>query len=192
MPKLILASGSPQRKKLLKDLGVPFTVRPSRARELTKIKTTCAALVQGNALLKALDVAARVKSGVVIGADTLVFGGNKKIIGKPRDLRDARRILRALFAKPHWVYTGVAVIDRATGKTLVDYEKTKVFMVPLTGREINRYHNQVSPLDKSGGFDIEGRGSVFIHRIEGCYSNVIGLPISKLAGMLKKVGVSIL
>ena len=74
----------------------------------------------------------------------------------------------------------------------MDYEKTKVFMIPLGDEEIDRYHKQVSPLDKAGGFDIEGRGSVFIHRIEGCYSNVIGLPIAKLATMLKKVGVSIL
>ena len=75
---------------------------------------------------------------------------------------------------------------------MVDYEKTKVFMVPLTEEEINRYHARVSPLDKAGGFDIEGDGSVFIHRIEGCYTNVIGLPIAKLATMLKKMGVSIL
>ena len=192
MTKLILASGSAQRKKLLKDLGVSFTVETSQAKELNKIKTTCAQLVQKNALLKARNVADRTKKGVVIGADTLVYSGNKKIIGKPRDLKDAKRILRALFSKPHWVYTGVAVIDSETGKTVVDYEKTKVFMIHLTDQEIDRYHRKVSPLDKSGGFDIEGSGSVFIHRIEGCYSNVIGLPIAKLAGMLKKVGVSIL
>ncbi|OGX37247.1 MAG: septum formation protein Maf [Omnitrophica WOR_2 bacterium RIFCSPHIGHO2_02_FULL_52_10] len=192
MAKLILASGSPQRKKLLKILGVPFAVKVSRAQELSKIKTTCSALVQKNALRKARDVAASLKDGVVIGADTLVYGGNKKIIGKPRDLKDAKHILRILFSKPHWVYTGVAVIDSATGTTLVDYEKTKVFMIPLTDKEIDRYHRKVSPLDKAGGFDIEGGGSVFIHRIEGCYSNVIGLPIAKLACMLKKVGVSIL
>lgn len=191
MAKLILASGSPQRKKLLKILGVPFTVKVSRVQELSKIKTSCSALVQKNALLKARDVALPLKGGVVIGADTLVYGGNKKIIGKPRDLKDAKRILRILFSKPHWVYTGVAVIDSATGKTLVDYEKTKVFMIPLTDHEIDHYHKKVSPLDKAGGFDIEGGGSVFIHRIEGCYSNVIGLPIAKLAGMLKKVGISI-
>ena len=190
MTRLILASGSPQRKKLLKILGVPFVVKVSRVREHNKIKTSCSALVQKNALLKARDVAASVKSGIVIGADTLVYGGRKRIIGKPRDLKDAKRILRVLFAKPHWVYTGVAVIDSATGKTLVGYEKTKVFMVPLTDMEINRYHSKISPLDKAGGFDIEGGGSVFIHRIEGCYSNVIGLPIAKLAGMLKKMGIS--
>ena len=192
MKKLILASGSPQRKKLLKDLGVQFTVRPSRAKEIQKIQTTCSALVKHNALQKAKDVAGRLKSGVIIGADTLVYGGNKEIIGKPRNLKEAKKILRALFSKPHWVYTGVAVIDTETGKRIIDYEKTKVFMLPLSDEEIDHYHRKVCPLDKAGGFDIEGGGSVFIHRIEGCYSNVIGLPIAKLAQMLREVGVFIL
>jgi septum formation protein len=192
MHRLILASNSPQRKKLLKNLGVQFTIKSSRVREVNTIKTTCSALVKHNAILKARDVARRVKKGVVIGADTLVYGGNKKIIGKPKNLKDAKKILHTLFSKPHWVYTGVAVIDCQTQKTFIDYEKTKVFMIPLTDEEIDRYHRIVSPLDKSGGFDIEGKGSVFIHRIEGCYSNVIGLPIAKLARMLKKTGISIL
>ena len=192
MKKLILASGSLQRKKLLKDLGVQFAIQSSRVKEVQKIQTTCSALVKHNAVLKARDVAGRLKSGVVVGADTLVYGGNKQIIGKPRNLKEAKKILYALFSKPHWVYTGVAVIDIETGKQIVDYEKTKVFMLPLTEEEIDRYHAKVSPLDKAGGFDIEGGGSVFIHRIEGCYSNVIGLPIAKLATMLRKVGVFIL
>lgn len=192
MKKLILASQSPQRRKLLKFLGLRFTVKPSRVTEVSKIKTTCSALVQGNALCKALDVASRVKKGVVIGADTIVYVGNKQIIGKPRNFQDARRILKVLFSSPQWVYTGVAVIDVATGKRIVDYEKTKVFMIPLTDREIAQYHRRIDPFDKAGGFDIEGWGSIFIHRIEGCYSNVIGLPMAKLASMLKKVGVSIL
>lgn len=192
MTKLILASASLQRKKLLKDLGVRFTVKPSHVKETKNIKTTCSMLVKQNAVIKARDIARKVKRGVVVGADTLVYGGNKQIIGKPRTLKEAKKILHMLFSKPHWVYTGVAVVDSETGKEIVDYEKTKVFMIPLTNEEIDCYHRKVSPLDKAGGFDIEGVGSVFIHRIEGCYSNVIGLPIAKLAGMLKKVGVSIL
>lgn len=190
--QLILASRSPQRRKLLKLLGIRFAIVPSRVQEISKIKTTCSALVRENALRKAIDVASRLKKGVVVGADTLVYVGNKQIIGKPRNLRDARRILKILFSRPQWVYTGVAVIDAATGKTFVDYEKTKVFMISLTEKEIDQYYRRVNPFDKAGGFDIEGWGSIFIHRIEGCYSNVIGLPMAKLAGMLKKVGVSIL
>lgn len=192
MKQLILASRSPQRRKFLKLLGIKFIVRPSRAREMTTIKTTCAALVKENALRKAAQVAASLQKGVVIGADTLVYIGNKQIIGKPRNLKDARRILRLLFSRPSWVYTGLAVLEVATGKRIVDYEKTKVFMISLTSREIAQYHRRVNPFDKAGGFDIEGWGSIFIHRIEGCYSNVIGLPMAKLAMMLKKAGITIL
>ena len=101
MKKIILASQSPQRRKLLKFLGLRFTVRPSRVREISKIKTTCSALVRENALRKALDVASRLKSGVVIGADTLVYVGNKQIIGKPRNLKEARRTLKILFPAPN-------------------------------------------------------------------------------------------
>ncbi len=100
MKKLILASQSPQRRKLLEFLGLRFTVKPSRVQEISRIKTTCSALVRENALRKAVDVASRVKKGVVIGADTLVYAGNKQIIGKPRDLKDARRILKVLFPVP--------------------------------------------------------------------------------------------
>ncbi len=192
MKRIILASASPQRRKLLKLLGVHFTVRPSRIKEITKIMTNCSSLVKENALRKAEDVACRLKEGVVIGADTVVCVGPKRIVGKPRDLRDARRILKVLFSRPSWVYTGIAVMDVQTGQRIVDCEKTKVFMLPLTDEEISHYHARVNPFDKAGGFDIEGWGSIFIHRIEGCYSNVIGLPMAKLAQMLKKAGVSIL
>ncbi len=192
MKKLILASGSAQRKTLLKNLGVKFIVRPSSVDEIQSVQTTVSALVKDNARLKAEDIAARYKEGVVIGADTVVYAGNKKIIGKPKSYKEARQILKLLFSKPQWVYTGVVVIDIATNKRIIDYEKTRVHMLPLTDEEIKTYHSKVNPFDKAGGFDIEGWGSIFIHRIEGCYSNVIGLPMSKLATMLKKVGVSIL
>ena len=191
-PKLILASASPQRKKLLKHLGLRFVIAPSRAQEVHKITTNCADLVMLNARRKAEEVARRNKEGVIIGADSLVYLGNHQIMGKPKNLQQAKTNLKKLFAKPSWVYTGVAVIDAATQKKIVDYEKTKVFMKHFTDEQIDRYHALVSPLDKAGGFDIEGKGSIFIHRIEGCYFNVIGLPLSKLSSMLKQFGVSVL
>ena len=190
--KIILASASAQRKKLLKMAGVKFTVRPSHAEEAARIQTTCAALVKHNALLKAREVATRIKSGIVIGADTVVSDNRKHLIGKPKDLTDAARILRRLGRNPHWVLTGVAVIDAASGRTLVDYDQTKVFMQALSREEMRIYHSHTNPLDKAGGFDIEGRGGLFIHRIEGCYTNVIGLPLAKLRMMLKEFGVTIL
>ena len=192
MKKLVLASSSIQRQKLLRHLGVSFRIIPSHAKEKTRVQTTCRALVEENALIKAKEVASRVNNAVVIGADTVVSLGEKKIILKPRNLQEAKKILKILFSKPQWVYTGVAVIDADTQKTLVAHERTQVFMTHLSDEEIDRYHNKVSPLDKAGGFDIEGHGSIFIRRIEGCYTNVIGLPISKLARMLKKFGISLL
>ena len=132
------------------------------------------------------------KKGIVVGADTVVYVGNKKIIGKPRDFDEAKRNLKILFSKPSWVYTGLALVDVESRKKLVDYEKTKIFMSPLSDLEIDRYHKRVNPFDKAGGFDIEGWGSIFIHRIEGCYSNVIGLPMAKLSSMLKKMGIAVL
>ncbi len=192
MRKIILASNSPQRKKLLKVFGFPFKVHPSRAEELNTITTNCASLVKNNALLKARDVAKHYKDAVVIGSDTVVFVGNKVMIGKPKDLQEAKKNLKLLFTRPQWVYTGVAVIDTRTKQTILDYEKTKVFMSHLMDDEIDRYHKKVSPLDKAGGFDIEGYGSIFIRRIEGCYTNVIGLPVAKLANILRKLGVTVL
>ena len=165
---------------------------PSRAEETTTITTTPSALVQYNARIKAEEVASRTKEAIVIGADTAVYIGHKEIILKPKNLNEAKRKLKVLFSRPHWVYTGVCVIDSLTGKNLLSYEKTKVFMSPLTEEQIGRYHQRVSPLDKAGGFDIEGLGSVFIHRIEGCYTNVIGLPMARLFRMLQEMGVSVL
>jgi len=192
MKKLILASGSKQRAKLLKFLDVDFQVITSGVDEIQQIKTSCAQLVKDNALLKARDVARKFKGSIVIGADTVVYAGGKHLILKPKDHADARRILKILFSRPTWVYTGLALIDTDTNKVMTACEKTKVHMSPLSDKEIKRYHQKVHPFDKAGGFDIEGVGSVFIHRIEGCYTNVIGLPMATLFQMLKKMGISLL
>jgi septum formation protein len=192
MKKLILASGSPQRRKLMKILGLPFIIAPSRAKESTRMTNGCARLVKTNALLKALDVARRRHIGIVIGSDTLVYSSKRRVISKPRNMREAKKNLKELMAGPHWVYSGVAVVDARSGRKEVGFEKTKVFMTKISDKAINRYHKLVSPLDKAGGFDIEGKGALFIGRIEGCYFNVVGLPLAKLAAMLKNFGVNVL
>ncbi len=192
MKRIILASASPQRRKLLKILGLPFSVRPSKAQEIMTITRDVAHLVKENALLKAREVAGRFRGAIVIGSDTVVYSSKGRLILKPKDLKEAKKNLKELMAHPHWVYSGVAVIDTDTGKAFVDYEKTKVFMTPLSDTAIDTYHRLVSPLDKAGGFDIEGKGALFIPRIEGCYFNVVGLPLAKLAGMLKKCGIAVL
>ena len=187
---IILASQSKARKELLKQIGLKFKAAKSNAREISKLKGSCADLVAKNALRKAQDVAGRLKSGVVIGADTVVWAGNR-IIGKPKNMKDAIETLKLLSKKPQWVYTGIAVVDIDNARTFVDYEKTKIYMYHLTGRQIKNYFKRVSPLDKSGSFDIHGLGSIFIDRIEGCFYNVVGLPLAKLARLLNKAGVDV-
>jgi hypothetical protein len=115
-----------------------------------------------------------------------------RIFGKPNTLADAARMLMVLSRGPQWLYTGLAVIDKQKGSTLVDYEKTKIYMDRLSPKDIRRYFRKVSPLDKAGSFDIQGRGAFFIRRIEGCFYNVVGLPMRRLYRMLKAVGVDLL
>ncbi len=189
MKKIILASASPQRRKLMKLLKLPFVVKKSSAREITRITTSVEDLVKKNALIKACDIAHSTKGdALVIGADTVVYSRGRLVL-KPKSLKEAKKNLKMLMSEPHWVYTGVAVIDVQSKRTLVAYDKTRVFMTPLDDDEIDRYHKEVPPMDKAGGFDIEGRGGLFIPRIDGCYFNVVGLPIAKLAQMLKKFDV---
>lgn len=190
MRKIILASASKARRALLEQIGLKFEVATSRIKEDRRLRGGCSELVVGNALKKARDVARRHGSGIVIAADTVVLVG-RKIIGKPKSIKDAFRTLKLLSKKPQWVYSGIAVIDIDRGKVYIDHEKTRIRMYPLTDAEIRRYFRKVSPLDKAGSFDIQGMGGIFIDRIEGCFYNVVGLPLAKLARILKKAGIDI-
>ncbi len=191
MRKIYLASDSKARKELLSTLGLKIKVLPSRIKEERKSKIlSYASLVKKNALKKAKKVSSRVRNGIIIAADTVVVQG-KRIFGKPRNLRDARKMLKRLSSKPQFVYTGIAIIDTEHNKTLVDYEKTRVYMDSLSDKEIRAYFSRVSPLDKAGSFDIQGRGAFFIRRIEGCFYTVVGLPVRKLYRMLKNLGVKV-
>jgi len=191
-PVIILASRSVHRQKLLRQVGLKFRAMASHATELTSLSKGCAYLVKVNALRKAQDVANRVKQGIVVGADTVVYTADKKLIGKPRNPQEAKKNLKMLCRAPQWLYSGIAIVDAKTKKTAVDFEKTKVVMTPLTDQEIETYYRHTPGEDKAGGFDIEGRGAFFVKRIEGCYFNVIGLPLAKLRIMLKKFGVYLL
>ncbi len=190
MRKIILASKSRARQKLLKQTGLRFKVVESFIREKRQLKGRCSNLVIENALKKAKDVSKKFNSGVVIAADTVVLVG-KRIIGKPRNIKDAFKTLKLLSQKPQWVYTGLAVIDNDNHKTFTAYDKTKVYMYRLSDQQIKNYFKRVSPLDKAGSFDIQGLGSVFIERIEGCFYNVVGLPLAKLGKILKKAKIDI-
>ena len=192
MRKIYLASDSKARKKLLKIFGLRFKVMPSKVQERRSIcGLSFAQLAKKNALDKAKEVSYKLKSGLIIAADTFVVQ-DKKIFGKPKDLKDARRMLKKISQKPQWLYTGLAIIDKDKKKTLLDYEKTKIYMDKLSDEEISKYFSKVNPLDKAGSFDIQGRGAFFIRRIEGCFYNVVGLPVHKLYRMLKKMGIGML
>ncbi len=187
---IILASASKARKELLEKLGLEFRVVETGIRENHSLKNGPRRLVMENARRKAEAAAKKFDSGVVIAADTVVRAG-RRIIGKPKDLDDAFRTLKLLSRKPQWVYTGLAVVDIDRRKTYTVCEKTKIYMYPLSDEQIRNYFKRVSPLDKAGSFDLQGPGGIFIDRIEGCFYNVVGLPLARLARILKKTGIEI-
>ena len=190
MRKIILASRSKARQKLLRQIGLKFQAVSSHVKEDSSPRPDCADLVIANALAKAKAAAKRFSSGVVIGADTIVLAG-ERIIGKPKNISDAFKTLKLLSRAPQLVYTGIAVVDIDHRKIFSDFEMTKIYMYRLTDKQIRNYFKKVSPLDKAGSFDIQGLGSIFIDRIEGCFYNVVGLPLAKLAKLLKKAGIDV-
>ena len=189
MKNIYLASKSKARQELLKKLGLKFKVLSVKTKEKRKRgNISFSELVKRNALDKAEKAAKKVKEGIIIGADTICVQG-KRIFGKPKNLKHARLMLKKLSSQPQSLYTGLAVIkkNKLGTKVRVTYEKTKVYMDKLSDQEIDRYFKKVSPLDKAGSFDIQGRGAFFIRRIEGCFYNVVGLPLRKLYIVLKKL-----
>lgn len=184
MMHLILASTSPRRSELLAQIGLPFAVVPSRVDEGTPSGMPDR-LVESLALAKALDVAGRVSEGVVIGADTVV-AVDGQILGKPADGGEAAAMLRKLGGRSHDVYTGLAVVDAASGRRKCQHVHTVVHFRALTESEIAAYIESGEPLDKAGAYGIQGRAAVFVSGIEGCYFNVVGLPLSRLWQMLRE------
>jgi len=186
-----LASDSKARKKLFRIFGLRFRIMPSGIKEQTSPRRlSYSQLVKNNAEKKAAAVSKKIRSGIIVGADTVVVDG-KRIFGKPADIRDAHRMLKRLSGRAQWVYTGVCVIDKDKGKKVTAFEKTKIYMDKLTDEEIAAYFRYVSPLDKAGSFDIQGRGAFFIRRIEGCFYNVVGLPLRKLYWIFKKLHIKV-
>jgi len=187
---IYLASHSRARRKLLEGLGLKFKVLPSKIKERRSAEgISYAKLVKLNAQRKAEDAASRVKNGIIIAADTICVQDGK-IFGKPKNMRDARNMLRKLSSRPQRLYTGLAVIkkDKLGEKLALDHEETKVYMDKLSDVEISGYFKQVSPMDKAGSFDIQDKGAFFIKRIDGCFYNVVGLPLRKLYRIFRKLG----
>ena len=184
MCKFILASASPRRREILNNIGMEFEVLVSMADE-SKIDRNLEPemLVLELSMLKATDVAASLKGDYfVIGADTVV-SLDGKILEKPIDEEDARRMLENLSGKTHSVYTGVCIYSTKTGKAVSKFQKTDVKFKKLSRRKIEAYIESKEPMDKAGSYGIQGKGALLIDEIKGDYFNVVGLPISLLADM---------
>ena len=180
---LILASQSPRRRELLAAAGIPFEVRVAGVPEEVLPGEPPDAHVRRLALEKASAVS-RAPHEVILGADTVVVAGGE-ILGKPKDTADGRRMLGLLSGREHTVITGIAIRHR--GGVEVDDCRTTVYFAPLSDHEIEDYLASAEPYDKAGAYAIQGLASKFIHRIEGDYSNVVGLPVFLVYQHLKRL-----
>jgi septum formation protein len=187
---IILASNSPRRRELLAQIGLVFTVSPADVDESVLPGEAPEPYAVRLALDKARSAAMRAGKGIVIAADTIVVAGGA-ILGKPTDAEDARRMLKALSGRQHEVVTGLAVMDAATRRSSARTSVTKVWFRDLSEREINAYVATGEPLDKAGAYGIQERGALMVERIEGCYSNVVGLPLSLLGEILREFDIAI-
>ncbi len=183
--KLILASISPRRENLLRMIGFDFEVVNSQVDEQSEVYTIPEVHVLELAQKKALKVAEKIDGGLIIGADTVVVLNNQ-ILGKPKDAKQAKEILQQLSGKTHEVYTGFAIVEKPSGEMLSEFEKTLVSFRKLADEEIDRYIQSGSPFDKAGGYGIQDEGALFVQKIDGCFYNVMGLPVTKLYQALEK------
>lgn len=191
MKKIVLASASQRRKALLEQIGVRFDVEPANYEEKATFASEPHEMARELALGKARAAARKHRKALVIAADTLVVLGDR-VFSKPHTNGEARKMLRALNGRTHSVITGFVILDAETGKMLSKSVETKVHVRKLTLQEIDSYVRTKEPLGKAGGYAIQGLGVVLVDRIEGNYSNVVGLPLSALAGSLKEFGVDVL
>ncbi|WP_233516789.1 Maf family protein [Paenibacillus curdlanolyticus] len=201
--QLVLASSSPRRQELVAslDLFLPVRILSSDADESVPAEWSASQVVENLALRKAEAVVATLQhealadrggsgSSLVIGADTIVVLDGE-VLGKPVDKQDAIAALSRLQGRAHEVFTGVALVDSATGQRSVKHQRTQVWMKPLSTERITRYVETGEPMDKAGSYAIQGLGATNVERIEGCYFNVVGLPLSLLSDMLADYGINV-
>ena len=187
LPPLILASASPRRAELLKLLPVAFQIVPGHAVEVAYEHFSPLEICQLNAHRKAFAVAKKHPDSLVLGADTLVFLDNE-ILGKPRNLADARRMLARLQGRHHQVVTGVSLIHLRKHQERIFAVSTDVLFHPLNAAQIREYTSKVHTLDKAGAYAIQESGEKIISEISGSYSNVVGLPVELLREELASWG----
>lgn len=183
MKQLILASGSPRRKELLALVTPDFTVKVSDVDESAITAPTPAGLAKALARAKCLAVAETEPEALVLGSDTVVeFEG--EVFGKPKNRQDAQRMLQALSGKRHYVHTGVCM---AQGDHIENFVvSSAVDFFPIEEADLQGYIDTKEPYDKAGGYAIQGHAAVWCEGIEGCYYNIMGLPVSQVAQALKK------
>lgn len=188
-PKIILASSSPRRAEILRDAGIPFEIRAAIVEEASLPNETALSMVARLAEWKARAVTESLEpniSAIVIGADTAVELDGK-IFGKPRDAEDAREMLVSISGRTHKVLTGICALRLPDKITKSAVEITAVTFAPLAPPEIESYVASGEPFDKAGGYAIQRRAGRYIPRIEGCYFNVVGLPLSRLYALLREL-----
>ncbi len=188
---VILASSSPRRRDLLRQIGVDFTVDPTDVNESILPGESPGNYAVRVSLDKARVAARKAGEGIVIAADTIVVFKNV-ILGKPADSDDANRMLEMLSGKMHRVITGLAVMNAATGMASCKTSTTRVWFRNLDEDEVKKYVLSGEPLDKAGAYGIQGKGALLVARIEGCYNNVVGLPLALLDEMLREFGIKLL
>lgn len=193
MKKLILASASPRRKKLLKQIGLEFEVLPTNIEEKLNPRLKPLHQVESLSLQKALAASAlkETKNAIILTADSMV-AIDDEVLGKPKDLKDAKRMLRKLSGREHSIVTGFTLIDTETKKKVTRSVETKVWFKKLTPQEISSYIAKDKPFDKAGAYGIQELAAVFVEKIEGDYQSAVGLPLFALAKELKKFGIHVL
>jgi septum formation protein len=184
--KIVLASTSPRRISLLRQIGMRFTV-VAPVEDEASTNPDPKERVMENALAKARSVLGNVEEGLVVGADTVVYI-DERILGKPSSDDEARRMMETLSGRVHRVFTGLAVIDTESGREEVSCEETQVHLMKLSDEEIGRYVESGEPMGKAGAYAIQGLGAVFVDRVVGCFHNVVGLPLSLLWKMVSGMG----
>lgn len=187
--RIVLASASARRKALLAALGISFDVIASTVTE--RLEGLPETVVTENARAKRDDVAAHLDApALVMAADTLVFL-DEHVLGKPAGPNEARSMLARLSGRTHQVLTGLSLIDTNTGGTAEGHESTDVTFRALAPAEIDTFVEAVNPIDRAGAYTVDGPGSLLVARYNGCYCNVLGLPIVRLDRLLRQIGYSL-
>lgn len=185
IPKIILASASPRRTELLGLAGIDHIIDPADVDESLLPDEDAAEYAKRIALVKATKTAERHASGLVLGADTIVVVEGE-VLGKPASREDAARMLQLISGREHEVITSIALVDAQTGRSKVGLEVTEVKVKVLTADDIEEYLETGEAFDKAGAYGIQGRASVFVEGIRGCFFNVVGLPLARLDRMIKE------